>query len=297
MGGVPTLSAERRRIVNEFESYLDPNAEEFIRDLKYDLRNDWDRIIVVTGPRGVGKSTLTLLLVKLVDYYFRFNRLAFMPDDIIPIIQGMNAYEGMVMDEGGEIWGRQDWATKVSINITKQFQGDRYRNTIRFVLAPNIFYLNRKAIDMAHYWIRVYTPDNRTRGFAELRMVSEKDYHDKKLPYAPTIMDIEFCDLPKEISTAYRKFKGDAGDKRSAGYQSDIEDKLYGKTKTWVDPEQVASEVLENPEPYTIKTTGGRSEFDWKEIFVRYNSEGLGQDRAKAIAHVLNKKLVSDDDF
>ena len=297
MGGIPAISAEQRRIVNEFKSYLDPNAEELIRDLKYDLRNDWDRIIVVTGPRGVGKSTLTLLLVKLVDYYFRFNRLAFMPDEIIPIIQGMNAYEGMVMDEGGEIWGRQDWATKVSINITKQFQGDRYRNTIRFVLAPNIFYLNRKAIDMAHYWIRVYSPDNRTRGFAELRMVSEKDYHDKKLPYAPTIMDIEFSDLPKEISTAYRKFKGEAGEKRSAGYQADIEDKLYGKAKTWIDPDQVASEVLGNPEPFTIKTKGGRSEFDWNEIFIRYNAEGLGRDRAKSIAHVLNKKLVKTDEF
>lgn len=297
MGGVPTLSAEHRGIIKEFESYLDPNAEEFIRGLKHDLRNDWDRIIVVTGQRGVGKSTLTLLLAKLVDYYFKFNRLAFMPDDIIPIIQGMNAYEGMVMDEGGEIWGRQDWATKVSINITKQFQGDRYRNTIRFVLAPNIFYLNKKAIDMAHYWIRVYSPDNRTRGFAELRMVSEKDYHDQKLPYAPTIMDFEFCDLPKEISTAYRKFKGDAGEKRSENYQTEIQDKLHGKAKTWIDPDQVASEVLGNPEPFTVKTKGGKTEFDWKTIFVRYNAEGLGQDRAKAIAHVLNRELVSEDDI
>jgi len=297
MGGVSTLSAEQRGIIAEFESYLDPNAEEFIRDLKYDLRNDWDRIIVVTGPRGVGKSTLTLLLVKLVDYWFHFGRLAFAPDEIIPIIQSMNAYEGMVMDEGGEIWGRQDWATKVSINITKQFQGDRYRNSIRFVLAPNIFYLNKKAIDMAHYWIRVYSPDNRTRGFAELRLVAEKDYQDRKLPYAPTIMDIEFCDLPKEISTEYRKYKGAQGAKRSDTYQTEIEDKMYGKTPTWIDPQQVAVEVTENPEKFMVEAKGGKKVFNWELIWSRYNADGLGVERAKTVAKVLNMKLVETDEF
>lgn len=297
MGGVSALSAEQRGIIKEFESYLDPNAEEFIRDLKYDLRNDWDRIIVITGQRGVGKSTLALLLVKLVDYHFKFNRMAFQPDEIIPIIQGMNAYEGMVMDEGGEIWGRQDWATKVSINITKQFQGDRYRNSIRFVLAPNIFYLNRKAIDMAHYWIKVYSPDNRTRGFAELRLVSEKDYHDKKLPYAPAIMDIEFCDVPKEISTAYRKYKADQGAKRSNIYQTEIEDKMHGKLPNYIDPSQVASEVLEDPRKYMTELKEGDKQFDWRKIWADYNAEGLGQERAKNVAYVLNRKLVETDDF
>lgn len=295
MGSVSTLSASQKRIIKEFQSYLDPHAEEFIRDLKLDLRNDWDRIIVVTGQRGVGKSTLALLLAKLVDYNFNFGRLAFQPDEIIPIIQGMDAYEGMIMDEGGEIWGRQDWATKVSINITKQFQGDRYKNTIRFVLAPNIFYLNRKAIDMAHYWIRVYSPDNRLRGFAEVRMVSEKDYHDKKLPYAPTFMDLEFCDLPKEIAQEYRKYKAKQGGKRSDGYQTEIEDKIYGKAKNWIDPAQVASEVLENPKQYMTPDDKDEPQFDWRKIWAEYNSEGLGADRAKALAYVLNRKLVEGD--
>ena len=297
MGGVSALSARQRGVVKEFESYLNPAAEEFIRDLKYDLRNDWDRIIVVTGPRGVGKSTLSLMLVKLVDYYFNFSRLAFQPEEIIPVIQGMEAYEGMVMDEGGEVWGRQDWATKVSINITKQFQGDRFRNTIRFVLAPNIFYLNRKAIDMAHYWIRVYSPDNRLRGYAELRMVSEKDYHDKKLPYAPTIMDIEFSDLPKEVANAYRVYKGEKGKERSDDYQQQIMDKIHGKAQNYIDLDQVASEVLENPKKFMSDAKGGRVKFDWQKIWMEYNSENLGRERAKSVAYILNRKLYEEEDL
>lgn len=290
MGDVSTLSPEQQTIIKEFESYLDSNAEEFIRDLKLDLRNDWDRIIVITGARGVGKSTLALLLAKLVDYHFNFGRLAFNPDEIIPIIQSMNPFEGMVMDEGGEIWGRQDWATKVSINITKEFQGDRYRNTIRFVLAPNIFYLNRKAIDMAHYWIRVYSPDNRLRGFAEVRMINEKDYVDKKLPYAPTTMDLEFSDLPKEIAEEYRKYKAKAGMQRSERYQQEIHNQMHGKEQEWIAPDQVITEVMENPKPFMTE-----GEFDWRKVWAEYNSEGLGQDRAKTVAYVLNSKLIEKD--
>ena len=298
MGGISAvqeLTAEQRTIIKEFESYLDPNAEELIRDLKYDLRNDWDRIIIITGPRGVGKSTLALLLVKLVDYRFNFSRLAFQPEEIIPIIQSMNSFEGMVMDEGGEIWGRQDWATKVSINITKQFQGDRYRNTIRFVLAPNIFYLNKKAVEMAHYWIRVFSPDNRTRGFAEVRMVNEKDYLDKKLPYAPTVMDLEFSDLPKEISKEYRKYKAARGAERSETYQTQIEEKIHGKGPWHISVDRVQTEVMENPKKFMSEGKDGRLSFDWLKIWSEYNSEGLGDQRAKNIAKVLNERIENLD--
>jgi hypothetical protein len=143
---------------------------------------------------------------------------------------------------------------------------------------------------MADYWIRVYSPDNRLRGFAEVRLISEKDYVDKKLPYAPPVMEIEFDDLPEWVSKEYIKYKATKGEERMGKYQSIIERETGEKVKSWIEPDVVAAEVLADPKPYMTN-----NKFDYRPIYSEYAREGLGIDRAKVIAHLLNRKLEPDD--
>lgn len=270
-------------VVKEFESYIDQNASDFVTNIRYDLRNKWDRIIIVTGERGVGKSTFAILLAKLIDYTFTFDRLAFTPEEIIPIFQTMNPYQCMSMDEGGEIWGKADWATKVSRTITKQVIGDRYLYACRFILAPTIFNLDKRAIDMAHFWIKVYSPDGRKRGYAEVRNMTQKDYFDKKLPFAPPIMEFEFDDLPNEIALQYEKYKAQKGRERSERYAKIIGEEIHGKAPSYLLSEKVAEDVTND-----LKQFSTDDEIDWKKIYMVYNKYGLGIDRAKTIASYLN---------
>lgn len=231
------------------------------------------------------------MLAKLIDYSFTFDRLAFQPEDIMPIFLNMSQYQSMIMDEGGEIWNRAEWATRVSKTITKQVIGDRWLYSCRFILAPTIFHLDKRAIDMADYWIHVSSPNNRLRGYAEVRMMSEKDFIDKKLPYAPSVMDIRFSDLPTSIADMYRNFKTKKGLERAQKYSKIIEKETGSYDEMEVlDLDAVAEEVLFHKE----KFIGRNERFSWRLIYGEYQKQGLGQERAQTIAVVLNRGIPNE---
>ena len=227
-----------------------------------------------------------MILSKLIDYQFHFGRLAFAPDEIIPIFNGMPEFSAMQMDEGAEILSRQDWMTSISKDITKQIVGDRYLHSFRGVLAPTIYHFNQQLIEMADYWIKVDTPDGRLRGYAEIRKLHPTDYVKKKIPYAPAIYDLEFDDLPKEIALAYQKIKAEKGLIRSARYGKSIDSKMYGKKSAYISPEIVAAEVQEKPHEYMTD-----NKYDWRKIYRDYQREGFGRPRCKDVAYLLNLNL------
>lgn len=260
--------------------------EKFILSVRDDLRHNWDRIFVGTGERGVGKSTLFLLLNKLIDYRFGWGNLAFNPDQVIPIFRKVPMYSAIQVDEAGEVLNVQEWANRVSLNLTKQFIGDRYLCLSRSLLLPEIFLLNPKIIGMARYWIRVYSPDDRLRGYAEVRKIRPRDYTYKRLPYAPVEFEIEFDDLPKEIAMEYQKVKAEAAEVRSGRYETKVQEEIDGKKAQGLNLEMVQGEVFDAPQRFMSD-----GKFDQGKIYFEYQPEGLGWRRAQMIAKNLNQKL------
>lgn len=283
MGDVPS---GQTALIKELDSCVDQEAQNFIVGQRMDLRAGWDRIFLGTGPRGVGKSTLFMLLSKLIDYNFHFGRLAFAPDEIIPIFNNMPEFSAMQMDEGAEIISKQDWMTSISKDITKQIVGDRYLHSWRGVLAPTIYHFDQRLVEMADFWVRVETPDGRLRGYAEVRKLHPTDYVKKKIPYAPAIYDLEFDDLPKEIAIAYQNLKTEKGLIRSARYGKSIDNSMYGKKKPFISPDIVAAEVKENPHDYMTD-----DKYDWRKMYRDYQREGFGERRCKSVAYLLNLDL------
>jgi len=297
MEAVPTESTEREQewaeVLRDLDSCLNKEGQDFLANLKLDLRAKYDRIVGITGARGVGKSTLGIQMEKIVDYSWHYGRLAFSPNDIIPIFESMQPYQAMQMDEGAEIWGRQDWASKISRNITKEVIGDRYMYSFRTILAPSIYHFDQRAIDMMDYWIKVYTPDRRTRGYAQVRVMHETDYYKKKLPYAPIMYELEFDDLPPFIAKSYEEYKIRKGRERQVKYGKNIREETDGKEPRFIPPDVVAHEIKENPKMFM---TNGK--YDFRKIYMEYESEGFGTRRSKDMAHILNLKLddeASDD--
>jgi len=202
----------------------------------------------------------------------------------------MNEFEAMDFDEAAEIIGRQDWMTNISKNITKEVVGDRYLHSFRGVLAPTIYHFNQQLIEMADYWVKVYSPDNRLRGFAEVRLMSEIDYIRKQIPYAPAVYDLTFDDLPKFVAEPYQKLKAEKGRQRSIGYGRNIQEQMHGKPSPYISPDVVAIEVKETPERFM---TDGK--FDFRKIYMEYHSEGFGGRRCKDLAYILNRQLDEEE--
>ncbi len=286
MGSLSAISPVQRTIIKELDSCVDKEAQNFIASQRLDMRSGWDKIIIMTGPRGVGKSTLSMIICKLIDYYFHLGRLAFAPDEIIPIFRAMPEYSSMQADEGIEMFGRQDWMTSISRDIVKQVVGDRYLHSWRAVLAPTIYNFNQSLIEMADYWIVVNSPDGRLRGYAEIRKLHPPDYVKRKIPYAPAIYDLEFDDLPKEIALAYQKLKARKGEERSLRTESRIQDGMYGKKDQYLASDVVGAEIRENPGKFM---TNGK--FDHRKIYAEYGREHFGSKRCHDLAFILNNEL------
>lgn len=263
--------------------------EKFILQIRDDLRHNWDRVFIGTGERGVGKSTLFMLMNKLIDYSFGWDRLAFSPDQLIPIFKSVPMYSAVQVDEAGEVLNIQEWANRISLNITKQFIGDRYLCLARSLLLPEIFLLNPKIVGMARYWIRVYSPDDRIRGYAEVRKIRPRDYVYKRLPFAPVEFEIEFDDLPKDIVESYQKIKAESQEMRSERYGAKIQEEMDGKKTIGPDLEIVMGEVFDAPQRFMEE-----NKFDATKIYVEYQPEGLGWRRAIMVAKVLNRKLAEE---
>ena len=286
MGSLSSISPAQRTLVKELDSCVDKQAQEFIYGLRTDLRSGWDRIVLGTGRRGVGKSTIFMILSKLIDYYFHLGRLAFAPDEIIPIFRSMPEFSAMDADEGIEMFGRHDWMTQTSRSVIKQVVGDRYLHSFRGVLAPTIFNFNQSLIEMADYWIVVNSPDGRLRGYAEIRQLHPPDYVKRKIPYAPAIYDLEFDDLPKNIAEAYQKLKAQKGEERALRTESRIQDEMYGKKDQFISAEVVAAEIRENPQKFTTE-----GKFDHRKIYAEYAREGFGSKRSHDLAFIMNNEL------
>lgn len=276
-------------VIRELCSYIDEGMNEWVMGIRLALRTKWDRIIAVTGRRGVAKSTLTILLAKLIDYDFTFDRLAFVPTDVIPILQNLPLYSSMVADEGAEILYRGDYASKISKTIIKQTIGDRWIRSARFIIAPSIFNLDKSMIPMLDYWIKVYSPDGTSRGYAEIRSMTERDYTNDKLPYAPAVYDVRFDDLPESVALLYEQYKAEQGSKRTAEYQKLIEKKseMGGDEDFHLpDMDAIALEVSNKKERYLSKKTG---EIDWRLVYMEYKNKNLSKESAKTISSWLNK--------
>jgi hypothetical protein len=263
--------------------------ERFIVQIRDDLRHNWDRIFIGTGERGVGKSTLFILMNKLIDYSFGWDRLAFNPDQLIPIFRKVPMYSAVQVDEAGEVLNIQEWANRISLNITKQFIGDRYLCLSRSLLLPEIFLLNPKIVGMARYWIRVYSPDDRLRGYAEVRKIRPRDYVYKRLPFAPVEFEIEFDDLPKDISESYQRVKALASEQRSIRYGAKIQEEMDGKKVRGIELDLVLNEVFGAPRQFMSE-----GKFDANKIYFEYEPEGLGWRRAIMVAKALNEKALKE---
>ena len=276
-------------MMDELESYIDEGMNDYVMSIRNALRKKWDKIIVVTGRKGVAKSTFAILLAKLIDYDFTFDRLAFTPIDIIPIFQKMPTFSSMIVDEGAEVLYRGDYASKISKTIIKQTVGDRWLYSARFWIAPSIFNIDKSLIPLMDYWIKVYCPDGETRGYAEIRTMTERDYTNEKIPYAPAIYDVRFDDLPPDVAQLYERYKAEQGSKRTAEYQKLIERESGSQDEDLFkapDFDVVEEEIIKKIDEFLSPRT---DMVDWRLVYRAFKPKNLSQEGAKTVANTLNK--------
>jgi hypothetical protein len=128
--------------------------------------NDFDVIAAVTGPKGVGKSSLAIQISRKIlefqDKKFEPERhIAYLYEDVINKIDELDEYEPLIIDEAVNVMMSEDWNKIESKYLKKVFAKLRVRHLIVFLCIPEFSWLDKKYREgMVNYWL--FVP---TRGF------------------------------------------------------------------------------------------------------------------------------------
>lgn len=126
--------------------YMDGHLSEQLDSIKKKVLKDDDRVFVVDGGEGSGKSVFTMQLAAKVDPNFCLERVAFTPEEFIKIVKGANKYEAVVFDEAFTGLASRASLSRVNNLIVSLMMEMRQKNLFVFIVMPSIFFLERYVV-------------------------------------------------------------------------------------------------------------------------------------------------------
>jgi hypothetical protein len=155
----------------------DERAIEYVAGLiRERVQDKFDCVILITGERRTGKSTLSIQLAKAVSKMFDIRHLAFRLEDFNRVIAenpyadpSKGIYPQVNLDESGFDLFSQNWMDRMQRNLVRKFEVIGAKCQVVYLVLPHRMLLNRGLREgMAHFWINVTTFES-MRGLAELR--------------------------------------------------------------------------------------------------------------------------------
>lgn len=147
-------------------------------------RHEFDTIVMATGERRTGKTTLCAQLARTVDSEFSVGHMTFRVADFNKVLAdnpyadpANNVWPQVVLDEAGFDLFSQNWMEKVQRNMVKKFEVIGIKKQIVYLVLPHRDMLNKKLREgMAQFWLNTQTIHGK-RGFVEVRRGVPNKWH------------------------------------------------------------------------------------------------------------------------
>lgn len=139
-------------------------------------RNEFDTIVMATGERRTGKTTVCSQLARTIDPEFPVSHMTFRVVDFNKVLSDNpyadpknGIYPQVVLDEAGFDLFSQNWMEKVQRNMVKKFEVIGLKKQIVYLVLPHRDMLNKKLREgMAQFWLNTETYKGQ-RGLVEVR--------------------------------------------------------------------------------------------------------------------------------
>jgi len=133
----------------------------------------FDCLILVTGDRGAGKSTLILEAALELNQKFSVDNVAFRIEEFGETFKTnkpgkVKRYSQVIMDEAGHTCHAQDWMNRVQRTITKHMIVSRIKRQVIWMAVPKRSQLNNQLRDMPYIWVHVSEPREFVQGYAQV---------------------------------------------------------------------------------------------------------------------------------
>lgn len=137
-------------------------------------RSDQDRVYLITGREGSGKSWLAMQQAYYLDRSFNIDRVCFDSESFANKIRTSKKYQAIIFDEAFNGLASRSALSKENKKLVQLLQECRQRNLFIFIVLPSIFIVDRyvalfrshalmnTAISRKNYKIRFYKVYNFT---------------------------------------------------------------------------------------------------------------------------------------
>lgn len=196
---------------NIFIQYLYANLLlALVKHMRKNVERDFDNVVVIDGPEGVGKSSITYWIAKLFQPTFDFERqLTYGNDQLAAKLRnGDDKHSIFWLDEAYDIMGKRDWQSQEHKTFVRNLVKMRSRNWTLLMDIPRMEDSDIYVRDWrARYWITVeygmeFDQSGRhERGIWQLRVRSQKTGKWVHVGYGV------FPDMPKDVKEVYKKYK------------------------------------------------------------------------------------------
>lgn len=176
---------------NSLIPLLDESGVGFLSEcIKERIDHKRDCPILVTGDRGIGKSTVKIKAARKVDPKFDTDKIAFRLEEFEQIFNTnpygdgeKGIYPQVDMDEAGHALYGPDWLQKEQRIIAKQLIISRIKHQIIWMAVPKRMQFNNQLRNMAAIWVHVSEPREFVQGYALVRMAPahlQSEWHTDK---------------------------------------------------------------------------------------------------------------------
>lgn len=129
-------------------------------------KKDWDRVYIIDGTEGSGKSLLALQLAYYLDPTLSLDRVTFTGESFTESIQKAQKFQAIIFDEAFAGLSSSGAQSKLNKLIVETLMKCRQKNLFIFIVLPTIFLLQKyAAIFRSSTLFHVYTLKDGTRGY------------------------------------------------------------------------------------------------------------------------------------
>ena len=141
------------------------------------IKYDWDRVYIIDGTEGSGKSLLALQLAYYFDPTLNLDRVAFTGDEFTEAIRTAKKNQAIIFDEAFNGLSSTAATSKLNKLIVAKLMECRQKNLFLFIVLPTIFLLQKYvSIFRSRALFHVYVPKSNVRGYYRVYNQKNKKY-------------------------------------------------------------------------------------------------------------------------
>lgn len=151
----------------ELGYYMPPKIQNMLNKAKDQvIRKDWDRVYLIDGSEGSGKSLFGLQLGKFLDPTLSLDNVVFNGDDFSKAISEAKKNQCIIFDEAFNGLGSSAATSKLNRLIVRKLMECRQKNLFIIVILPTVFLLQKYvAIFRSQCLFHVYATNKGVRGY------------------------------------------------------------------------------------------------------------------------------------